>query len=136
MPNHVHILIWPLDNSYDIGKIESGIKGIMAKRYRKYLLVNRYDIYESFLIKSRNEKEFIFWQKGGGFDRNLWNTKAIHDSINYIETNPVRSLFVTSPDEWQWSSAFARVHKVGVIPDVFSMPVSMPNPQYQRFGII
>jgi putative transposase len=136
MPHHVHMLIWPLDNLYDIGKIESGIKGVMSKRYRKYLLENRNDIYESFLFKNENEKEFIFWQRGGGFDRNLWNAKAIHDSINYIEANPVRSRFVTSPELWQWSSAFSREHNVGVIPDVFSMPVAMPNPQHQRLGVV
>jgi putative transposase len=42
MPLHVHMLIWPLDNLYAIGKIESGIKGVMSKRYRKYLLENQY----------------------------------------------------------------------------------------------
>ena len=34
MSHRVHVLIWPLDNSYDIGKIESDMKAIMAKRYR------------------------------------------------------------------------------------------------------
>jgi hypothetical protein len=55
------------------------------------------------------EKQFIFWQKGGGFDRNLWNAKAIHDSIRYIEAkllhNPdtVKGDRVTRIKEGIWS---------------------------------
>jgi len=43
------------------------------------------------------EKHFIFWQKGGGFDRNLWNAKAIHDSIRY---------FGHPPEEHAWQEAW------------------------------
>ncbi len=136
MPHHVHMLLWPLDKNYDIGKIESGMKGIIAKRYQKYLLEFKCNTYESFIVTEGNEKQFVFWQRGGGFDRNFWNTIAIYNSINYIEANPVRSHFVALPDEWQWSSAYARTHKIGVISDVFTMPIAMPNPQYQRMGKI
>ena len=40
IPNHVHLLIWPKDTKYDIARIDSGIKGVFSKRYRKYLLEN------------------------------------------------------------------------------------------------
>jgi putative transposase len=130
MPHHVHLLIWPMNNNYDIGKIESGIKGIMSKKYRKYLLKADRAKHDSFIVTVEREKQFVFWQKGGGFDRNLWNVKAIYDSIGYIEANPVRSRFVAAPEEWPWSSAWARAHKEGVIPDIIAMPVAMPNPQF------
>jgi hypothetical protein len=73
-------------------------------------------------------------QKGGGFDRNLWNAKAIHDSIGYIEANPVRSRLVAAPEEWKWSSAYARVHSKEIVPDTFALPVVLKNPQAQRIG--
>jgi putative transposase len=129
MPHHVHLLIWPTNNQYDIGRIESGIKGIMAKRYGKYLVENDRDQHNTFILSISSEKGFIFWQKGGGFDRNMWNAKAIHRSIHYIENNPVRSGLVKAPEEWLWSSAWARAYKKGVIPDTFAMPVALPNPQ-------
>lgn len=135
MPHHVHLLIWPQNQSYDIGKIESGMKGMMAKRYQKYLWEKDRTMHDIFMVSVQGQKHFIFWQKGGGFDRNLWNTKAIHDSIKYIEANPVRSQMVSSPEGWQWSSACARSRHEGIIPDTFAMPVTMPNPQYQRVGI-
>jgi len=67
----------------------------------------RYDI---LCIKAGTKKVFRFRQARGGFDRNLWNTKAIHSSINYIEYNPVRAGLVNAPEEWQWSSAHTRRH--------------------------
>jgi putative transposase len=135
MPHHVHLLIWPLNHNYDIGKIESGIKGIMAKQYRKRLMETDPVKHDTFLVLAENEKQFVFWQKGGGFDRNLYNAKAIHDSIRYIEANPIRSGLVGETKEWQWSSAFARAHQNGVIPDTFAMPVEMQHPQAQRVGV-
>jgi len=129
MPNHVHLLIWPLHKSYQINRIESGIKGIMAKRYRKVLCDNSLSTPDNFLIKDQKGKHFIFWQKGGGFDRNLWESQIIHNTIKYIEENPVRLRLVKSADEWEWSSAYARKHKKGLIPDIFAMPVKLSDPQ-------
>jgi putative transposase len=136
MANHVHILLWPLESEYDIAKILSGIKRTMSKRYGALLKEKDTVAYDKFLLKKGNETVFTFWQPGGGFDRNLWNSKAIHDSIAYIEANPVRKGLVLSPEEWKWSSAYARCTKSGVVPDIFNMPVAMPNPQVQRLGIV
>jgi hypothetical protein len=108
----------------------------MAKRYRKSLWEADRVKHDSFLVSVEKEKQFIFWQKGGGFDRNLWNAKAIHDSIRYIEANPIRSRLVGVAEAWPWSSAFARAHKKGVIADTCNIPVEMPNPQAQSIGVV
>jgi putative transposase len=136
MPNHVHILLWPLEAKYDIGKILSGIKRTMSKRYGAMMKKKDKVAYDQFLVKKSNETVFAFWQPGGGFDRNLWNARAIHDSIAYIEANPVRKGLASSPEEWKWSSAHSRCFDSGVAPDIFSMPVAMPDPQAQRLGIV
>ncbi len=136
MPNHVHLLLWPLEPKYDIAKIDSGIKGITSKRYAKHLLETNRAKYDEFILKSRGKDMFRFWQHGGGFDRNLWNAKAIHNAIEYIEANPVRRGLVFGPEEYRWSSAYARVTNLGVAPDNCHMPVLMLNPQHQRMGIV
>jgi putative transposase len=137
MPNHIHLLIWPTKNDYNIAKITKSIKGRLAKKYLTHLketkntfILNQCSVVEKGMNKHR------FWQRGGGFDRNLWNPKAIHDSISYIEANPVRSKRVSSPEEWLWSSARARKTGKGVVPDVYTMPVKLDNPQNQRVGIV
>ncbi len=82
MQNHIHLLIWPTKNDYNIAKITKSIKGRLAKRYLKHLqesenhfFLNQCSVVEKGINKHR------FWQQGGGFDRNLWNPKVIYDSI-------------------------------------------------------
>ena len=46
-----------------------------------------------------------FWQPGGGYDRNIFSTKALMSVVNYIHANPVRRGLVEDPLDWEWSSA-------------------------------
>ena len=107
MPNHVHLLFWPRNHSYDIAEIQRVIKGRTSRRYSELLLQQCPERYEAFKVYSRGEMQFRFWQRGGGFDRNLWNNRPIHDSILYIENNPVRNGFMATADRWEWSSGYA-----------------------------
>jgi putative transposase len=47
---------------------------------------------------------YRFWQRGGGYDRNLRTTRDIHEKIQYIHNNPVRRGLVDRPGDWAWSS--------------------------------
>ena len=137
MPQHIHILIFPNENTYDIKKITKSLHGRIAKKYMTTLKqMNNIPILNKCLAKEKGVEKHRFWQIGGGFDRNIWNVKAIYDSIEYIENNPVRKKLVAAPEEWRWSSAYARKMKTGVIPDIFNMPVNQPNPQKQKLGKI
>jgi putative transposase len=137
MPTHVHLLIWPVKNLYKIESINKAIKGRMAKRYILAIKENgRTDLLGEYKVIDKGNTQYRIWQKGGGFDRNLWNPEAIHQSIRYIEANPVRKKLADSPEKYQWSSAFARANSTGVVPDKFNMPVLLPNSQIQRVGII
>jgi putative transposase len=44
------------------------------------------------------------WQVGGGYDRNLDSSKAIHEALDYIHHNPVRRGLVPDARQWPWSS--------------------------------
>jgi putative transposase len=122
MPDHVHILIWPRETIYDIGKIESGIKGIVSKRYSKHLQENDQKKYQ-FIVKSRGKEVFRFWQLGGGYDRNYWNVGPVSSIIKYIEANPVKAGIVDSLEMYRWSSAWARINGKDAIPDHIRFPV-------------
>ena len=125
MPNHVHLLLFPYEAPYKMSKILQSIKGCASKRYGEHLKAIAPHTYQSYCIGIGDKKRFRFWQAGGGFDRNLWNAKAIHSSINYIEANPVRAELADAPEEWQWSSAHARLWNEGVIPDREDIPIQM-----------
>jgi len=48
-----------------------------------------------------------FRQAGGGYDRDLWTAKHVHERIRYIHANPVRRGMVDTPEDWPWSSCRA-----------------------------
>jgi hypothetical protein len=56
--------------------------------------------------KSKQLKRFRLSQRGGGFDRNLWNNRPVYNSISYIENNPVRKRLMAQAAEWEWSSGY------------------------------
>lgn len=107
MPNHVHLLLWPKNHNYNISEIQRCIKGRTSRSYSEWLSENNPELYKTFLVNDRGKKQYRFWQRGGGFDRNLWNNLPIYDSITYIENNPVRKGLVGNANEWEWSSTFA-----------------------------
>ncbi len=127
MPNHVHLFIYPTQTNYKISTILQSIKGKTSKRYRDILLEENPERYNKICLKVSNKNVFRFWQAGGGFDRNLWNAKAIHSSIKYIEYNPVRAGLVNAPEEWPWSSAHARHANEGLLPDDLDIPILMKS---------
>ena len=95
----------------------------MSSKYGEYLKNADRIHYREHLILFRNKLTFRFWQRGGGYDRNMTDGKAIHSSIQYIEANPVRSGLDEKPEDWKWSSAYTLVNEVGLMPDKFNIPV-------------
>ena len=91
MPNHIHLLIWLLQHDYDIAKIQSGLKGIMAKQYSEHLLENSPEQEEMFYIESRGKCSFRFWQPGAGFDRS-WKSKSSFLQQYRLMTNSRNSI--------------------------------------------
>ncbi len=137
MPNHVHLLIWPTKKDYDISKICKSLKGRFARRHIAHLkkvenntLLTRCTVIEKGVNKHR------VWQRGGGFDRNVWNAKDIGNTISYIEANPIRQGLAFQSEEWKWSSAYSRKTKIGLIPDDCTMHIRLGNPQSRRVDIV
>ncbi len=112
MPSHVHMFILPKLKQYDIAKILQNTKGRTSRRFREFIISDKPELFDIYCILTDGQETFRIWQAGSGFDRNLWNSKGIHKSIEYIEGNPVRSGLVQSPEEWKWSSAYARFQNV------------------------
>jgi putative transposase len=93
MPDHVHLLVYPAEGIYPISKILSGIKLSFSMRISK---ISR---------EKYGKTQGHFWQRGGGYDRNIMSKKAIESSIDYIHENPVKRGLVDMAQDWPWSSA-------------------------------
>lgn len=106
MPEHVHLLIWPTGDAYSISKILSTLKQPVSKRALLYVREHA----PGFLQRMEDRRpngivSHRFWQRGGGYDRNVTEPQTVWKEIEYIHANPVRRGLCQRPSDWSWSSA-------------------------------
>ncbi|MEE8417148.1 MAG: transposase [candidate division Zixibacteria bacterium] len=105
MPDHVHTLIFPGKEQYSISKILAGTKLPVSRKFINFAKVENHRILARMSHKSSSGVTiYRFWQRGGGYDRNLVSRPAVMNAIQYIHANPVRRGLVNTPEEWYWSS--------------------------------
>ncbi|MEZ5944243.1 MAG: transposase [Planctomycetaceae bacterium] len=119
MPNHVHIIVHPRRKSYDIATIRQRIKEPVARQALRWLRENESDWLPRLQRQRGKRLEHLFWQSGGGYDRNITEGTTLLKMINYIHENPVRKELVTRGRDWKWSSAawYVDQSEVPIIPD-------------------
>jgi putative transposase len=126
MPEHAHVLVWPTTLDYDISDVLSSIKQSVAKR--ALVFVRRHA--PAFLARMEDRQpsgavHYRFWQRGGGYDRNVFEPASAFQHIDYMHLNPVRRELCARPEDWLWSSAadFAGVRVGPLRLDLESLPV-------------
>lgn len=106
MPEHVHLLVFPLDEQPSIDGYLAAVKRPVSASVKRNLQRGASPLLKRLTIRERPGKEtFRFWQEGPGYDRNLQTPSAVLSSIEYIHLNPVRRKLVTAARFWKWSSA-------------------------------
>ena len=55
-------------------------------------------------VQPNGHTSYRFWQRGGGYDRNIWTAEEIREKMGYIHANPVRRGLLERPGDWPWSS--------------------------------
>lgn len=106
MPEHVHLLVWPRQEPYSVSKILTTLKQSVSKRARLFILETPSKSGERLLDRRPDGRGiFRFWQRGGGYDRNIWEPRYVWEAIEYLHLNPVRRGLCERPEEWRWSSA-------------------------------
>jgi REP-associated tyrosine transposase len=105
MPEHVHLLVWPEDESATISSLLKAIKQPFSKQVKQSLIGERAPLLEELTIRERPGKmAFRFWQEGGGYDRNMTEPATVLAAIDYLHLNPVRRGLVDRAVDWRWSS--------------------------------
>jgi putative transposase len=109
MPEHVHLLIWQRQETYEMSKILRALKAPFTRWVVGYWSSSRDRRLNRITLRRGSRVVHRFWQEGGGYDRNLYKWESIDGAIQYIENNPVRRRLVISPELWPWSSARCRL---------------------------
>ena len=106
MPEHVHLLVWPSQIEYNISDLLRCIKLSVSKRALSFVRANAPEFLRQMEDRQPNGVvSYRFWQRGGGYDRNLTEPKTIGWQIDYLHNNPVRRGLCVQPEDWYWSSA-------------------------------
>ncbi len=106
MPEHVHVIVWPREPDYEIRRIRTALKVPVQRKALSFLRREA----PTFLTQLRDAQpngdvHYRFWQRGGGYDRNVTDPATLRAMIEYIHNNPVRRGLVACATDWPWSSA-------------------------------
>lgn len=106
MPEHVHLLFFPLPNFSPVEHLLKAIKRPYSYCVKQRLVQHRSRLLERLTIRQRpGVTTFRYWQEGPGYDRNLKSVGAVLAAIDYIHLNPVRRGQCRRATDWRWSSA-------------------------------
>ena len=105
MPEHVHLLVYPRQEKYDIskwlGSLKIGVNRLAVNFLKQH---NPAGLARMADLQPGGKITYRFWQPGGGMDVNLWTESKIWDKIDYIHNNPLRRKLVEKLELWMWSS--------------------------------
>ncbi len=100
MPEHAHILCRPGDD----GTLEHALRSVKMS-VAKSVIERWKRLRAPILLRVADATGTPrFWQKGGGFDRNVRDDAEFAQEVRYIHLNPVEAGLVARPEEWRWSS--------------------------------
>jgi putative transposase len=103
MPNHVHLLIFPVQQPYSVSVILKSIKQSVARKAVNWLKEHRPELLDRLKTGQKHQPQ-RFWQDGGGYDRNIASYRVAKNSLDYIHMNPVRANLVEQQGQWAYSS--------------------------------
>ena len=104
MPEHVHVVLWP-HHGVKISDILTTVKQSVSKRGLLWLKKHAPEFLDWLKDVQPNGRVISrFWQRGGGYDRNLRSVDDVHAKIEYVHLNPVRRGLVDRAEDWAWSS--------------------------------
>jgi len=107
MPEHVHLVLLPAPH-VKMSSILTTLKQSVSKKALLWLEQNQ-PAYLARLedVQPNGRRHHRFWQRGGGYDRNLRTLADVYEKITYIHNNPVRRGLANCTIDWEWSSCRA-----------------------------
>jgi putative transposase len=101
MPEHIHLLI-----RCHAEATARDVLGTLKTGFAKRVIARWRELDAPVLDRIKDQDgQLRFWQRGGGYDRNLMMGRELLGKFDYIHSNPVRRGLVDRPEDWAWSSA-------------------------------
>lgn len=123
MPEHAHLLLIPPEGR-PLAPVLKSLKLSMQQRVLRFLRQSG-DPLASEIVRADGAPRF--WQKGGGFDRNVRSESELQKEVRYTHRNPMARALVAAPLEWRWSSVrWWTARQRGVEQDAGDVPCDWP----------
>ena len=102
MPEYIHLLMRPNLPDHPVSAILRRLKEPFARQ-----VIRRWRELEApvlpRIVDSRGRVRF--WQRGGGYDRNIVSEDEYFEKLEYMHMNPITRGLVNGAVVWPWSSA-------------------------------
>jgi putative transposase len=105
MPEHAHLIVRPNQPTATVAAILKAIKQPVGRRAIFFLETHAAHWLPRLTRQRGGRVERVFWQSGGGYDRNILEPRTLQASIDYLHLNPIRRGLVDRASDWTWSSA-------------------------------
>ena len=116
MSNHVHLLVRPRTDPYDLSALLYAIKKPSSFQIKKRMQGEGDPVLAQLMVREPGGTSvFRLWEAGPGYDRNML-PDALNAAVRYIHLNPVRAGLCERAEDWPWSSA-GWYHREAVRPD-------------------
>jgi len=104
MPTHAHLLLFP-HVGLEVSDILWWVKKPVTDKAIVWVREHKPAFLERMAHRQPNGKcSHRFWQRGGGYDRNIRSAEEAHEKRRYIHNNPVVKGLCQNPEDWPWSS--------------------------------
>lgn len=102
MPNHIHILWFPLEENYDIGASFKSFTGLAIK---KHLQAHHPKLLANYL-STQHDREYHFWERRSK-SIEINNREIASQKLAYIHNNPLQEKWklVEYEEDYLYSSA-------------------------------
>jgi len=102
MPEHIHLLLTPDLPDHPVPEILERVKRDFSRE-----VIGHWRKHQAPILSriTRPNGTSHFWQRGGGYDRNIRDEQDLREKCDYIHNNPSKRGLVEAPLDWRWSSA-------------------------------
>ncbi|MEI6222651.1 MAG: hypothetical protein WCP97_07845 [bacterium] len=97
MLNHVHFI----GSASDLSAVIRDMKTFLSKELQRNIIATEPSLCKLF---TDDQGKFSLWQPTN-YPKIITEDNFLLQKINYIHMNPVRKMYVHSPEDWAWSSA-------------------------------
>jgi putative transposase len=89
MPDHAHLILYPRAAEYRMDRIFEALKQPVGAKAIGYLREINSPWLARLTRRRGKRTERLFWQSGGGYDRNITSPQTLLTMIDYLHESPV-----------------------------------------------